>query len=320
MAELWEHSRGYTLLRAYTDWFTRQSYRHLRFRGEELPEDGAVILAPNHTNTLMDALVMLAGGKDAVAFGARADIFRKPAIARILHFLRIVPMVRQRDGLEHVSENYETFDRIDEVLERRVPFCMFAEGTHRPQRNLQPIKKGVVRIALKSALSRQTWLVPTGINYTDFFRYRGACEVRYGPAINVNAFVREHEGLSDAQLLQALRTHLEQQMARLVEPEGPAPDSPSRLLLLLWPFAALLSLPIWAVAETLCRKVRDKAWCNTIRCMTHLLLLPLTLLLWGIVFGLTLPWYATLSLLTATLSAFPVFYDGLNLLRPFKKS
>ena len=286
MAELWEHHRGYTLLRAYTDWFTRQSYRHLRFRGEELPEDGAVILAPNHTNTLMDALVMLAGGKDAVAFGARADIFRKPAIARILHFLRIVPMVRQRDGLEHVSENYETF----------------------------------VRIALKSALSRQTWLVPTGINYTDFFRYRGACEVRYGTPIDVNAFVREHEELSESQLLQALRAHLEQQMARLVEPEGPAPDIPSRLLLLLWPFAALLSLPIWAVAETLCRKVRDKAWCNTSRCMTHLLLLPLTLLLWGIVFGLTLPWYATLSLLTATLSAFPVFYDGLNLLRPFKKS
>ena len=90
MSKIWQQNRFYSLGRLYVDWSTRQSYRHLRYRGAELPSEGALIMAPNHTNTLMDALVMLAGRKDATVFGARADLFRRPAVARILHFLRIL--------------------------------------------------------------------------------------------------------------------------------------------------------------------------------------------------------------------------------------
>ncbi len=279
MAEIWEHDRLYAFLRPYVDWCTENSYRFLRYRGADLPLDGAVLLAPNHTNTLMDALVILSGRKEATVFGARADIFRKPAVARILHFLRILPMVRERDGLEHVSENYES-------------------------------------IAYKSARKRQTWLVPTGINYTDFFHYRGACEVRYGAPLDINAFIREHEGLTEPQMLQELRGFIELHMAEMVEPEGPKTEKPHPLMLLAWPLAAFLSFPIWCTAEILCRKVRDKAWCNSIRFLCHLLLLPPTILLWGIIFGLILPWTWTLPLLLSTLLAFPAFYDGLTLLQP----
>lgn len=314
MSKIWEHNRLYSFLRPYVDWCTRGSYRYLRYRGEDLPHEGAVILAPNHTNTLMDALVILAGSKGATAFGARADIFRKPAVARILRFLRILPMVRERDGLSHVSENYASFDLIDQTLEHGVPFCLFAEGTHRPQRSLQPIKKGIARMALRSARSRQTWLVPTGINYTDFFRFRKGCEVRYGKPLDVNAFVREHPEMNEAQLLQALRNTLEERMSAMVDPEGPAYEKPHPLLLLVWPFAALLSFPIWLTAELLCRRMKDKAWCNTIRYLCHLFLLPLTLILWAVLFGLLFPWYAALSFLATTTSALPLFYDGLNLL------
>lgn len=315
MAEIWEHDRLYAFLRPYVDWCTKLSYRYLRYRGAELPKDGAVILAPNHTNTLMDALVILAGRKDATAFGARADIFRKPSIAKILRFLRILPMIRERDGLEHVSENYESFDQIDRILDHGVPFCLFAEGSHRPGRTLQSVKKGIARIACKSAQERQTWLVPTGINYSDFFRYRGACEVRYGEPLDINAFIREHADLTEPQLLQELRGVIERQMAQMVEPKGPASEKAHPLMLLAWPLAALLNLPIWGTAEILCRIVKDKAWCNSIRFLCHLLLLPVTLILWGIVFGLTLPWEWALSLLGITIGSYPIFYDGLNLLR-----
>ena len=315
MSKIWQQNRFYSLGRLYVDWCTRQSYRHLRYRGADLPSEGALIMAPNHTNTLMDALVVLAGRKDATVFGARADLFRRPAVARILHFLRILPMVRQRDGLEHVSENYATFGQIDDVLAHEVPFCLFAEGTHHPGRTLQPIKKGIARIALHSAQARQTWVVPTGINYSDFYHFRGACEVRYGKPLDINAFVREHEGLTEAQLLQELRTHIETHMAAMVEPAGPAVETPSPLLFLLWPLAALLTLPIWGTAEVLCHKMKDKAWCNSIRCASLVLLLPLTLLIWGIIWGFILPWTWTLSLLICTLFSYPVFYDGLTLLR-----
>ena len=315
MRRIWERDRLYAFLRPYVDWCTKSSFRNLRYRGADLPQDGAVIIAPNHTNTLMDALVVLAGRPGATVFGARADIFRKPAVARILHFLRILPMVRERDGLEHVNENYAVFGQIDDTLAHGIPFCLFAEGTHYPGRSLRPIKKGIARIALKSARERQTWLVPTGINYSSFFHYREVCEVRYGSPLDINAFVKEHAHLSEAQLLQELRGFIEKNMAAMVETEGPKAEKPHPLLLLVWPLAALLSLPIWLPAEILCHRLQDKAWCNSIRCVSLLLLLPLTLLVWGIVFGFCLPWNIPLSLRATTPFSYPVFYEGLRILR-----
>ena len=162
MSKIWEKSIGYNLLRAFADPNTRASYNKAKVKGE-LPKDGAVILAPNHTSTLMDAMVVLRTRKEPTVFGARADIFKKPAIAAFLRYIRIVPMARIRDGAQSVLKNIETFAEVDEVLAHGVPFCIFPEGRHRPMHSLLPIGKGVARIAFASAAKRQTYVVPTGI-------------------------------------------------------------------------------------------------------------------------------------------------------------
>ena len=77
MKAIYEKDGLYSSLRPVVDWCCRHSYRRFEMHGEEnLPEDGALILAPNHTNTLMDALVMLRAYKGPTVFGARADIFK----------------------------------------------------------------------------------------------------------------------------------------------------------------------------------------------------------------------------------------------------
>ena len=51
----------YAFLRHYVDFMLRLAYRRIKYIGmEKVPADGAVIYAPNHTNALMDALVILA--------------------------------------------------------------------------------------------------------------------------------------------------------------------------------------------------------------------------------------------------------------------
>ena len=51
----------YNALRYYVDFVLKLSYRNVRYVGtENIPQNGAVIYAPNHTNALMDALVILA--------------------------------------------------------------------------------------------------------------------------------------------------------------------------------------------------------------------------------------------------------------------
>ena len=177
MAKLWEKDLRYSILRLWCDCNTRRSYCRTTVQGK-LPRKGAVIIAPNHTNTLMDALVVLRTRKGPTAFGARADVFKKPAIARFLRLIRIVPMARSRDGGRAVLQNWETFHEVDEVLEHGVPFCLFSEGRHRPKHSLLPIQKGIARIAFASAEKRQTYVVPTGIEYGDYFHYRTTCDIR----------------------------------------------------------------------------------------------------------------------------------------------
>ena len=72
----YEKALGYAILRPIVDWNIFQSYRRIAVKGKEnIPTDGAVIIAPTHCNTLMDALVILRANKKETVFGARAGMF-----------------------------------------------------------------------------------------------------------------------------------------------------------------------------------------------------------------------------------------------------
>ena len=324
MRNIWEKSLGYQALRAFADPNTRASYNKAHVKGE-LPKDGAVIIAPNHTSTLMDAMVVLRTRKEPTVFGARADIFKKPAIAKFLRYIRIVPMARIRDGAQSVLRNLETFAEVDEVLAHGVPFCIFPEGRHRPMHSLLPIGKGVARIAFASAAKRQTYVVPTGIEHGSFFRYRYPNTVTFGDPIDVNAFLKAHEGCTENETFHAFRQELGKQISSLITYipddenyeaawEAVKPKrNPRRLLAaLLSPLfliAAVLCLPMWVTAEILCKRAKDHAWNNTIRFVIRLFVTPLMLVFWLLV----MPGWWKLLVGVLFLFSYSFFYDWLNL-------
>lgn len=146
---IYERNLYYTVLKYYVGLFFRLSYGKREYYGiEKLPGDGALIFAPNHTNALMDALAVLEVDNRPKVFVARADIFKKPLMAKIFFFLRIMPINRIRDGRSTLKYNDETIKRSAEVLKNDVPFVILPEGTHRPMHNLLPLGKGIFRIAL----------------------------------------------------------------------------------------------------------------------------------------------------------------------------
>lgn len=218
---IYDKDLGYTILKPIVDWNTKHSYRKIEVTGKEnIPTDGAVIIAPNHCNTLMDALVILQAFKDESVFGARADIFNKPFIAKIMTFVRILPMVRQRDGLRNVLKNNETQEIIVDTLENKVRFCMYPEGRHRPAHSLQTLGKGTFRAALaansKFGDKMPVYIVPTGIEYGDYFRYRSTCLITFGEAINVTEFVKGMNVENDVQMIEPLRKELASRMSKLI--------------------------------------------------------------------------------------------------------
>ena len=211
----------YNIVKPWVCWAVRYSYRKCQIHGEEnIPSNGSLLLAPNHCNTLMDALVMLRAYKKQTVFGARADIFNKPLIAKFMYFARILPMVRQRDGLRNVLKNKDTQETIVETLENNIRFCMYPEGTHRAKHSLQGLGKGIFRAALASnekfGAERPIYIVPVGIEYGDYFRYRSTSLVNYGQPINVTEYVKELDLENEAQVMDALRKELSSRMSELI--------------------------------------------------------------------------------------------------------
>ena len=307
MGTLWGKNNIYLFLRHYVDWCTRWSYRRIRIEGKEnIPQDAPVIYASNHCCTLMDPLVILLSSHQPTASGARADIFRKPKIYAILHWLRMVPLARERDGKSAVASNHDTFEEIAECIGHRVPFGIFVEGTHHPDRGLLPIHKGVFKIAAvaEEKLGENVSIVPVGLAYEKFFTYMTDVTMRFGEPI----VMAEHPGENLTELLT-------QRMLGLIEPYPVSKTYP------LWASIPLsiISLPIFIVAAVLAapmviatlifsRKFKDYAWINTVRFCSKLALLPILMIIWGVLMFIFAPWWAAVITLIALIFSHSVFY------------
>ena len=211
-----DYDRLYSTLFHYVRFSVKLSYRSILQVGEEnIPKDGAIIFAPNHTNTLMDALVVLAYNCQPKVFVARADIFRNRKLAQIFTFLKIMPIMRQRDGISAVKKNQETIDKAVDVLKDRIPFCIFPEGTHQAKYSSLPLSKGIFRIAYQAhdlMPDVPLYIVPVGIKYGDFFRFRSTIRMEFGKPINVGEFIAENAHMTPQEQTNSLKDLLTERL------------------------------------------------------------------------------------------------------------
>ena len=216
----------YSILRPLVDYGTYNHYRSVTIRGREnLPQHDAYILAPCHQNALMDALLILLIHPRPIAFLARADIFQKKAQAKALNFLRIGPVYRIRDGRDNLSRNDQVFKNSREVLEKGVPLCLMAEGTHNDKHQMLPLVKGMFRIACgtqKELGDKPLYIVPVGLDYDHYEDlYHNVC-INIGKPIDVRPFMAEYETNEPValnQMRQALAEGLGQQMHNVLANE-----------------------------------------------------------------------------------------------------
>ena len=297
MSKIQDKDWLYLFLRPYVDWMFRRSYRRFEYIGKEnIPTDGAVIFAPNHTNALCDAMAILGIDHGQKVFVARADIFKDPKKAAILNWLKIMPISRVRDGLEEVRHNDETMNKAVDTLRDGVPFCIFAEGTHHPDRTILPLSKGIFRIALQANESfgaeKPIYIVPVGIAYGDYFHLWDSVSVTIGEPINVTAFVKSRLSFVDsrAQLIMELREVLTERMTALVVKSEELRVKSERLprwaaiplavvLSPLFVVSAAMTVPLWGMWLFIQHKVKDRAFHNSIQYVWQLVFLTITLLI-----------------------------------------
>ena len=189
-----KYSAGYALLKFVAGlWHNNVFYRKVIVIGQEnINPDHHLIFAPNHQNALMDALAVLFTNKGHNVFLARADIFRKKMIASILYFLKVLPVYRIRDGFSSLKGNDEIFTKTIDVIKNKNGLVILPEGNHEGFRRLRQLKKGICRVAFQSdeatGNNLKIKIIPVGLEYTNYIRYRQVLTVVYGKPIEVSEF------------------------------------------------------------------------------------------------------------------------------------
>lgn len=205
-------SKPYNLLRSITGLYHSIYYEEICVLNDDnIPQNDPVIFTPNHQNALMDALAIIYSTNKQPVFMARADIFKKDTVKKILTFLKIIPVYRIRDGIEALSNNDESFETTFQVLKHGGAVGIMPEGNHGEQRRLRPLKKGVARLAFQAQeLLRENAsikIVPVGIEYSNYQGFRSCMVVNYGKPIEIKEYLAEYQA-NAAKGLQSIRNRL----------------------------------------------------------------------------------------------------------------
>ncbi|MCH2213875.1 MAG: lysophospholipid acyltransferase family protein [Flavobacteriales bacterium] len=182
----------YFHLRFWVRLAIRLFYRNVEIQGEEnLPMEGPVLLAPNHQNAFMDALLPATLCPRIIHFLVRADVFKSSLARKFFESIHMMPVYRQRDGIQNLAKNEETFEKCYEILRSGQTLLLFPEATHEGVRKLRPLSKGFSRIlfgALEGHEDLDIQVVPYGLNYSNYSDSQSTVLISYGKPISVQDY------------------------------------------------------------------------------------------------------------------------------------
>ena len=179
-----------------------------------LKEKGPMILACNHPNSFLDAVLMDILFEQSVWSLTRGDAFLNKRVSNILFKLKMLPVYRPTEGVENLSENYKTFDACVELFKKDEIVLIFSEGLCVNEWHLRPLKKGTARLAYKCQQENiPVKILPVGINYSSFQRFGKNLFINFGNLFSTNDF---DKNLSDGVFNQFFNTRLQNELTPLV--------------------------------------------------------------------------------------------------------
>lgn len=166
-------------------------FYRLERQGPAVPS-GPVLLAANHPNSLLDPVVVLASAGRTPRTLAKAPLFERPVMGRVIRWGGAIPVYCREDDPSKIGGNADTFREAAAALRAGDAVQIFPEGRSHSDPQLSPLRTGAARIAL-AAESEGAWgvgvgLVPVGLTYVRKAFFRGRVVALYGEPIRVAAY------------------------------------------------------------------------------------------------------------------------------------
>lgn len=182
------------LLNAFLRFITKIAlhgyFRKIVIEGESnIPENSPIILVANHQNALIDPLLLATHTRLNPHFLTRASVFKNPIAAKLLGWIRMLPVYRVRDGFSTIQQNQKTFDETYKILRANGTIIIFSEGSHSLIRNLRPLSKGFTRIAFgfkEKYPDKELVILPVAFNYSAHRRSGAQVRITFDQPIPVN--------------------------------------------------------------------------------------------------------------------------------------
>ena len=185
-----------------------------------LKSDGPLLIAANHPNSFLDAVILATLFKRPIYSLARGDAFAKSFYRKLLYSLNMLPVYRISEGAENLEHNYTTFSSCIDIFKKNGIVLIFSEGGCINEWHLRLLKKGTARLAISAwQQGIPLKILPLGINYSSFRLFGKNMILDFGEIIEKESF---NEAMPPGEAITVFNTKLQGQLKNLVIESYPA--------------------------------------------------------------------------------------------------
>ncbi len=167
-------------------------YRRIDVVGlENVPASGGLVVAANHHNSVVDAMLLIARMPRRVHTLANAPLFGHPLIGPFLRLAGALPVHRRQEAGTDPARNAALFEATTATLRGGGAIAIFPEGRTQPEPVLLDLRTGAARMVLAAeqatgdeAARPAITLLPVGLVFTAPGTFReGQALVLIGPPV-----------------------------------------------------------------------------------------------------------------------------------------
>lgn len=179
-----------------------------------LQHGGPLLIAANHPNSFLDAVILATLFEKPVFSLARGDAFANKLYTTLLGWLNMLPVYRVSEGVENLENNYTTFAACQEIFKENGIVLIFSEGRCINEWHLRPLKKGTARLANTAWQNKiPLQVLPLGINYSSFKFFGKNVILNFGEIMTQKDIL---PGVGDGRNIVAFNSILEEKLKKLV--------------------------------------------------------------------------------------------------------